>query len=143
MASKTCGMKIWLGFLVFSSAALALTGYLPNSPILSLLETDAGSPFIMGRCLCPSKEDETAEVPCSDVGIQLLDVGSNKERKIKTSDGEFVFPAEKDHAYEIRITSLHEVVSIPHSVKIGDDVTLRLKPTVKSEQEAPKSSSKP
>lgn len=83
--------------------------------------------FITGRCLCRFSTEGEFEIPCMNVTVALLDERGMEKARVFSSDGEFVFSADADRAYHIKVHSdRYQTLTAPKRVRVGDDVSLHL-----------------
>lgn len=83
--------------------------------------------FLTGRCLCRFAPEGEFELPCSNVTVVLTDEMGKEVSRLFTSDGEFVFAAEPNQSYRLRIVSRRYVLrSVGGLLRAGDDVVLPL-----------------
>lgn len=82
--------------------------------------------FISGRAFCRPSVSE-GEVPCMNLNVLLMDRNGSEVSRVKALDGEFVFLAEPQKQYQIKIESdrYHPVSPLPW-VAMGSDVSLHL-----------------
>lgn len=83
--------------------------------------------FLTGRCLCRFAPEGEFDLPCANVTVLLADESGKELSRIFTSDGEFVFAAEPNRAYRLRVVSQRYALrSAGGLVRAGDDIVLPL-----------------
>lgn len=103
----------------------------PNAVVLSAI-IDRGDEsieraFISGRFICHPESYEAFELPCRNVSVAVQDDAGREVQRIVTNDGDFVFPAEKEKRYYMRVLSKHRPETAdPLALRFGEDAVLHL-----------------